>query len=311
MPASAPEALAMASGILNINKPGGMSSFQVVAMVRRLTRERKVGHGGTLDPAALGVLPVFLNRATRLVEYFADTTKAYCARIVLGATTDSYDAEGRLMDSCDPSGVTREQVEEVLSSFRGEVEQVPPMHSALKYQGKRLYSLARAGLEVERAPRKIKIFDIRLVEWEPPELVIQVECGKGTYMRSIAHDLGQRLGCGAYQESLVRMWDGPFAIGDGISLDELEVACREGYWRDLMQPMDEVLLNLQVIVLGKAGQTALLQGQALTVKPVPKSRQASKGSPFCRVYSGGGDLLAVGRLDPYTGLCQPQKVLYP
>lgn len=301
-------ALPMVSGILNINKPSGLTSFQVVAAVRRLTGQRKVGHGGTLDPAAMGVLPVFLNHATRLVEYFMNTSKAYCARIVLGATTDSYDGEGRFLTSGDPTGVTREQVEKVLDSFRGEVEQVPPMHSALKWHGQRLYELARAGVEVERTPRLVKIHDIRLVEWEPPVLVIQVECGKGTYMRSIAHDLGQALGCGAYQDRLVRIQDGPFSIDDGLTLEELELACQNGYWKDLVYPMDEVLLSWEVVVLGKAGQRSILQGQPLNLRPV---RKPAKGSPFCRIYSDGGDLLAVARLDPYTGLCQPQKVLYP
>lgn len=301
----------MVSGIINFNKPSGLTSFQVVATVRRLTGESKVGHGGTLDPAAMGVLPIFLNHATRLVEYFLNARKAYCARIVLGATTDTYDSEGKFLTSADPSGVTREQVEAVLRSFQGEIEQIPPMHSALKWQGRRLYSLARAGLEVERPPRRINVYDIRLLEWRPPMLVIQVECGRGTYMRSIAHDLGQALGCGAYQDRLVRIQDGPFDIDDGLSLAELELACEHGYWEDLTYPMDEVLLNWEAVVLGKAGQKALLQGQPLNLKPVRKSGWPGKGSPFCRVYSGGGDLLAVASLDPYTGVCQPQKVLYP
>ncbi len=301
----------MVSAILNINKPGGLTSFQVVAAVRRLTRQQKVGHGGTLDPAALGVLPVFLNHATRLVEYFMNTSKTYCARIILGATTDTYDGEGHFLTYADPSGVTKEQVETALNSFRGEIEQVPPMHSALKWQGHRLYELARAGVEVERAPRPVKIYDIGLVEWQPPVLVIQVECGKGTYMRSIANDLGQALGCGAYQDRLVRVQDGPFSIEDGLTLEELEMACQNGYWKDLVYPMDEVLLDWQAVILGKAGQKAILQGQPLNLKPARRPGRPEKVSPFCRVYSGGGDLLAVARLDPYTGLCQPQKVLYP
>ncbi|MDP2726407.1 MAG: tRNA pseudouridine(55) synthase TruB [Dehalococcoidia bacterium] len=301
----------MVSGILNINKPSGISSFQVVANVRRLTRNRKVGHGGTLDPAAVGVLPVFLNHATRLVEYFMHTSKTYCARIVLGATTDTYDTEGKVLTTADPSGVTREQVELALNSFRGEIEQIPPMHSALKRQGQRLYILARAGVEVERSPRLVKIYDIQLLDWQPPAVVIQVECGKGTYMRSIAQELGRLLGCGAYQDRLVRVQDGPFDIEDSLTLEELELACEHGYWSDLVFPMDEVLLNWQAVILGRAGQKALLEGQALTLKPVRRPGPPPNGSPFCRVYSGEGDLVAVARLDPYTGLCQPQKVLYP
>ena len=300
----------MLSGILNINKPHGLTSFQVVAAVRRLTRERKVGHGGTLDPAAIGVLPVFINHATRVVEYFMSAPKIYCARIVLGATTDTYDSDGQFLTTADPSGISREQVEEVLRGFRGDIDQIPPMHSALKHQGQRLYELARAGLEVERKPRRVKIHDIELVQWEPPALVIQVQCGKGTYMRSIAHDLGRALGCGAYQDRLVRVQDGPFSIEDGLTIEELELACQQDYWKGLVYPMDEVLLDWQAVVLGQAGQRAFLQGQALTFKPVRKPGKAQKGSPFCRVYTGAGDLLAVARLDPYTGLCQPQKVLY-
>lgn len=308
---SLPRASPAISGILNVNKPSGLSSFQVVAAVRRLVRERKVGHGGTLDPAAVGVLPIFLNQATRLVEYFMKAPKVYCARIVLGVTTDTYDGEGRVLATADPSGVTREQVEAVLNSFRGEIEQMPPMHSALKWQGQRLYKLARAGLEVERSPRRVNIYDVRLLEWQSPALVIQVECGKGTYMRSLAHDLGQALGCGAYQDRLVRVQDGPFHIEDSLALEELELACQNGYWRDLVFPMDEVLLGWRAVVLGRSGQEALLKGQAPALKPLRRPGRPLKDSPLCRVYSWGGDLLAVARLDPYTGLCQPQKVLYP
>src|SRR4051812_14449617 len=170
------------AGIVNIDKPQGMTSHDVVARVRRITGQKKVGHAGTLDPLATGVLPVLLGKATRLVEYLSDADKAYKATVVLGANTDTYDREGVLTRVPDAPTPSQEEVEEALSSFRGEIEQLPPMHSALKVGGKKLYELARAGVEVERKPRPITIRRLELEACNPPALSIFVECSKGTYI---------------------------------------------------------------------------------------------------------------------------------
>ena len=178
-------------GILNINKPCGKTSFSMVAMVKRLTGERRVGHAGTLDPIATGVLPICLGQGTRVIEFLVDATKTYRAEIELGVTTDTYDADGRIIQRGDPSGISQDHLEAALASFCGLIRQTPPMYSAVKYQGKPLYKLARAGITVERRSRLAKIHRLELVDWQPPVATIEVVCGKGTYIRSLAYDLGQ------------------------------------------------------------------------------------------------------------------------
>jgi len=185
-------------GILNINKPWGKTSFSIVAIVKRLSGERRVGHAGTLDPTATGVLPICLGQATRITEFLVDATKAYQAQIELGVTTDTYDASGKITQKRDPSEISQSQLESALTSFRGLIQQTPPMYSAVKYQGKRLYELARAGIKVDRESRPAKIYHLELIDWQPPSVTLEVVCGKGTYIRSLAHDLGQILGCLLY-----------------------------------------------------------------------------------------------------------------
>ena len=178
------------SGILIVDKPVGMTSHQVVQVLRRLARQRRVGHGGTLDPLASGVLPLLLGYATRVAEYIPGIKKRYRAHIRLGASTDTYDAEGEISSSHPTDHLTREAVERALVSFQGEIQQLPPMHSALKHEGKPLYSWARAGVTVERRPRAVTIYRLDLVEWNNPELLVDLECSRGTYVRVLAHDLG-------------------------------------------------------------------------------------------------------------------------
>ncbi len=216
----------MVDGILNINKPCGMTSFSLVSIVKRLTGERHVGHAGTLDPTATGVLPICLGQGTRIVEFLVEATKAYRAEIELGVSTDTYDASGRVIQRGDPSGISQEQLTSALDSFRGLIQQTPPMYSAVKYQGKPLYELARAGITIERRSRPTKIHNLELVDWQPPVATIEIVCGKGTYIRSLAYDLGQALGCGAYLKSLIRQRCGFFDIRDAVSLPQFQDAFR-------------------------------------------------------------------------------------
>ena len=169
-------------GILNIDKPWGKTSFSIVAMVKRLSGERRVGHAGTLDPAATGVLPVCLGQGTRIIEFLVDMTKAYRAEIELGVATDTYDTSGQITRRGDLSGISQRQLESALSPFRGLIQQTPPMYSAIKYQGKRLYQLARAGIEVERQSRPTKIHHLELIDWQPPVATLEIVCDKGTYI---------------------------------------------------------------------------------------------------------------------------------
>jgi tRNA pseudouridine55 synthase len=192
-------------GILNIHKPTGKTSYDMVAMVKRLSGERRVGHAGTLDPAASGVLPICLGRGTRVIEFLAEASKTYHARIELGVETDTYDASGRIVQRKDGSAIGLKEIEVALLPFRGLIEQTPPRYSAIKHQGRRLYELARAGIEVEPRSRPAMVYRLEILGWAPPTVTVEVECGKGTYLRSLAHDLGQSLGCGATLQELVRL----------------------------------------------------------------------------------------------------------
>ena len=234
-------------GILNINKPTGMTSLDVVKIVRRLSGERSVGHAGTLDPGATGVLPVCLGQATRVIPFIVEAHKIYLAEIELGVSTDTYDADGNVTQKADPSNITREQVEGVLPSFSGSILQKPPMYSAVKHQGKRLYDLARSGIEVEREPRRADVFRLKLMDWRPPYCTIAVECGKGTYIRSLAHDIGQSLGCGAHVRELARLRSGIFDIDDSVTIPQLEASFERNYWQDILHPIDIVLAVLHFL----------------------------------------------------------------
>ncbi|TAK35081.1 MAG: tRNA pseudouridine(55) synthase TruB [Chloroflexota bacterium] len=289
-------------GIFNICKPAGLTSFDVVARVRRISGERRVGHAGTLDPLAEGVLPICVGQATRIVEYLSDATKRYCAQVVLGTTTDTYDAEGQVTSQTGRSDYPVEEIRRALDRFRGPIEQIPPMYSAVKKEGKRLYQLARAGHEVERAPRRVEIFRIDLLTYDPPVLVIDVECSKGTYIRSLAHDLGQVLGGGAHLGHLVRTRSGPFEIQDALTLELLADAFAQGYWTELVYPLDEPLLHWNAIILGEERAAALRNGRAVPMLAVPPDARA------CRAYSTDGEFLAVVRPDMETGTWRAEKV---
>ena len=292
-------------GILNINKPLGRTSFSIVAQVRRLCGERRVGHAGTLDPEASGVLPVCLGRGTRVVEFLQDWGKAYRAEISLGVTTDTYDAVGKVICRRDSSGISLGQFEQALGSFCGLISQTPQMFSALKYHGRRLYELARAGVTVRRQSRQIKIHRLRLVDFKPPVATIEIECGKGTYIRSLAHDLGELLGCGAHLKSLVRLRYGPFDIADAVSLSQLEDAFCNDTWQGLVYPSDTVLSHWAAVVVSKEQEQGVRNGVPLALENGPD--EASDGRR-CRVYSRDGCFLAVLRFCPESGQWKPEKV---
>ncbi len=293
-------------GFLVIAKPPGGTSMDVVRAVKRLTREKKVGHGGTLDPIAEGVLPICLGQATRLMESLVDGTKRYTARLRLGVTTDTYDSTGNAVKTADPSGVTREAVESALGQFRGVIAQVPPRFSALKQGGERLYDLARAGITVEPEARTVKVFSMELRGWSPPELELDTECGRGFYVRSLAHDLGEALGCGGHLVQLTRMRTGPFALDDAVTLEQLAEAVEAGTWRDLLHPMDSVVSGLKAAVIDKVSEAQIMQGRSLILgrRTGPPTEHGER----CRLYSVDGRFLALARFDRPLGQWRPEKV---
>jgi tRNA pseudouridine55 synthase len=294
-------------GILNINKPAGKTSFGVVAMVKRLTGERHAGHAGTLDPDAIGVLPVCLGRGTRIIEFLVDTTKIYRALIELGKATDTYDASGKITRQGDASGININTLEQALESFRGEIRQTPPMYSAVKHQGQKLYELARAGIEIERQSRTVTIHRLVLLDWQPPSVTLEIECSKGTYIRSLANDLGQSLGCGAHLKDLVRTRCGIFDIKNAVSLPQLEEAINKEDWQQFLHPIDSVLQGFPSLVVDAAGEESIRTGSPL---PAEANESHSKDSVrgYCRAYSRDGRFLAILKHDPAKGTWHPKKV---
>ena len=298
-----------ASGFLNVDKPAGWTSFRVAALLRRRSGVRRVGHTGTLDPTATGVLVVCLGAATRLSEYVMELPKAYRAEVRLGVATDTFDAAGVAVSETDPSGVSREQVENALAGFLGEIEQVPPLFSAIKHAGEPLYRYARSRREVHPQPRSVVIYRLQLLGFQPPLLTIELECGKGTYVRSLAHDLGQRLGCGAHLASLVRLRVGPFALEDAYTLPDLEQAFDEERWRELILPPDAALAHWPRIDLTDEQATAVRFGQALVAADLALSPpQEPADGALASAYGPEGGLLAILRYDGPSALWHPSKV---
>ena len=209
-------------GILVVNKPTGLTSHDVVDFIRKRFRIKKVGHAGTLDPLATGVLVILLNKSTKLSNKIMNESKEYEVTLKLGVSTDSGDADGRIISKSDKINIKQERFQEVIKKFLGDIEQVPPMVSALKYKGKRLYQLARKGIEVPRKPRWIHIFKIEIVKFTPPFIDLRVLCSKGTYIRTLCSEIGQVLGCGAYAAQMCRIKSGPYQIQDSLTLNELE-----------------------------------------------------------------------------------------
>lgn len=215
-------------GVLNLNKPGGMTSHDVVDRVRRILEIKKVGHAGTLDPGASGVLIICVGKATKLAGSFMKLTKSYRGTMVLGIRTDTQDAWGKVTSRDSQPECGWDPVRKIFSEYIGEIEQIPPMYSALKYRGRRLYSLARQGIQVERPPRKVYIFSLKLLDIRNAQVEFEVECSKGTYVRTLCSDIGDRLGCGAYLARLERTRVGEFRLEDALTLEDLQALKEKG-----------------------------------------------------------------------------------
>lgn len=297
-------------GIFSIHKSMGMTSHDVVARVRRLVRQKQVGHAGTLDPAATGVLPVCLGKATRVAEYLSESGKAYRATIRFGCETDTYDAEGQITRQA-PVSIGEAEIRAVLPDFLGNQSQVPPVFSAIKQGGEPLYKLARAGKQVSVPPRAITISKLELVSFESPDLVLDIDCSKGTYIRSLAFDLGRRLGPGAYLASLLRTRSGPFTLEQCITLEELAQALVDGSWEDHLYPPDEAMLEYDVAVLAERNEWRLLHGLPLG-DPVGSrafKRAGRSAGEVLRTYSLDGRFLGIVQWDQALEAWRPHKVL--
>ncbi len=272
-----------------IDKPAGWTSMDVCAKLRGMFHEKRVGHAGTLDPMATGVLPVFIGRATRAVEFAADSDKEYIAGLKLGVTTNTQDITGEIVEE-RPADVTREQLWAVLEGFTGDIEQVPPMYSAIKIGGKKLYELARKGKEVERRPRPVTIRALGVLEGPErgADFTLRVACSKGTYVRTLCHDIGQALGCGGCMNSLQRVKAAGFTLEDSVSLEAVQEAVDRGEGEGLLLPVDAYF--------ARNGWK-----NSVTVRPDAEKRLRNGGcvptpgmEAECRVYSESGEFLGLG-----------------
>jgi tRNA pseudouridine55 synthase len=277
----------MLHGFLTIDKPAGMTSHDVVARVRRVARQKRVGHGGTLDPAATGVLPIGLGEATRLLEYLVEGRKRYLATIELGRTTTTDDAEGATLVEQPVPALTCEDLRDALATFTGTVMQVPPMYSAIQIEGRRLYDLARRGEEVELVARPVEIDQITLLDWQSPRLMVEISCGKGTYIRSLARDLGAALGCGAHLASLRRSAVGPLSLETAVPLAtiEQEPEALSGY---LLSP-EAAVAHVRCLELDEVSTRRVEHGLPLEMEP-------GVAGEIARAHASG-KLLALLRYD--------------
>ncbi len=292
-------------GILNVDKPLGWTSHDVVGLVRRVTGQRQVGHAGTLDPLATGVLLVTVGAATRLSDYLMHTRKCYLARLRLGQRTSTDDAEGPVVEERPATGVTAGRVAEVLTSFLGTIEQIPPAYAAIKRDGVPAYKLARQGKAPKMAARTVRIDGLAPVDLQGDLLDLLVWCGAGTYIRALARDVGERLGCGAHLAALRRLSSGTFDVDAALGVQEIRRLAGEGRLAERLRPPDEAVASWPAIVLDDRGATAVLHGNPIDSRlPTPDSRL----EPAARLYARDGRLLALARYDERRRLWQPSKV---
>ena len=289
-------------GILNIHKPSGMTSHDVVAQVRKLLKQRRVGHAGTLDPAASGVLPICAGQATRVAEYLSESGKEYLATIVFGVETDTYDAEGEITSTTSTGNLNLTGLKQALESFHGQQMQIPPRYSAIKIQGQAAYKRTRAGEEITLEARPIEITRLEIRSWQNPTLVLDVTCSKGTYIRSLAYDLGKALGCGAYLGGLVRTRSGPFRLEESVTLEELARASEQNELTRYAQPADRALEQYPSLQLNDEDAERVKHGNVFTCESANVERS------LARVYNTTGDFIAIAQWEPQLKKWQPKKV---
>jgi tRNA pseudouridine55 synthase len=293
--------VSLINGFVVIDKPVGITSHDVVSRVRRILGTRKVGHTGTLDPFATGVLPVAVNDGTKVIPFLDEGSKSYEALLRLGVTTDTLDMTGTILSESDPFGISQDQFIASISNFSGSITQIPPMYSAIKQNGQPLYKLARQGLEVERKARDVEIYSIELLSFDLPHAAIRVVCSRGTYIRTLADDIGLQLGCGAALQELRRTASGPFHIEDAVSLAELEIAAGEGRVKALCRSPLSALAHLTDVPLTGTAADGLQFGRAPSWNATLQNIPVSCLSETLVRLTYNGNLAAVALLVPRCG----------
>ena len=286
----------MKSGLIVVYKEAGFTSFDVVAKLRGILKAKKIGHTGTLDPGATGVLPIVLGKATKALNFMEDHDKTYVAGVFLGKTTDTYDWEGKVLSSSDKM-ISEEEFLSCMKTFLGKQKQIPPMYSAKKVNGKKLYELAREGIEIERKPEDIEIYDLKLLSFDFPNAVIVVSCSKGTYIRSLIHDMGEKLTCGAYMSSLERTKACGFCKDESYSLNDLQSIMDEGRIDEVIRPLDE-LFSYSKCFCNKDANVFVENGNVIPYKYVTFEDETLEKTLIYRVYHSDGR---------FAGLYKPTK----
>ena len=282
----------MIHGIINVYKEKGFTSHDVVAKLRGIVGQKKIGHTGTLDPDATGVLPVCLGKATKLCDLLTDKNKTYEAVLLLGKTTDTQDITGEVLAEKSTEALTEEKVREAIEGFIGDYEQIPPMYSALKVNGKKLYELAREGKVIERKARPVKILDIQILEIDLPKVRMEVSCSKGTYIRTLCHDIGEKLGCGGCMESLIRTRVSTFRIEDAKTLDEIETLKQEGKLAELLVPIDAMFPFYPKITVKDDWKAFAKNGNPLDLKMLKEACGQDEETQV-RLYDESGKFIAI------------------
>lgn len=297
------------NGIINVYKERGFTSHDVVAKLRGILHMKKIGHTGTLDPEAAGVLPVCVGQATKVCSLLTDTDKTYVAAVKLGLTTDTQDMTGKILTR-NPVRTTEADIRNVLSGFVGEIWQIPPMYSAIKVNGKKLYELARQGKEVERKPRQITIHELRLqkIELAEQQFTIEVTCSKGTYIRTLCQDIGEKLGCGAAMKSLVRTRSGRFALENALTLEEIEAYRKAGQTDCFLMPIDSVFEKFAKCTVREEGMRFLQNGNQ--IQPLLCSYAAPETGETVRMYDSFGEFYALYRYEEQDGMYHIVKMFH-
>ena len=304
----------MADGIINVYKEKGYTSHDVVAKMRGILKQKKIGHTGTLDPNAEGVLPVCLGNGTKLCDMLTDKRKTYRAVMLLGIETDTQDTTGTILQKRDTSGLNEKQVREAILSFIGHYEQIPPMYSALKVNGKKLYELAREGIEIERKARTVHFYEISILEVKLPLVRMEVTCSKGTYIRTLCHDIGEKLGCHGCMEQLIRTRVGQFDRNGAHTLDEIAAIVGEGRLSEILVPVDEMFAALRSFATADDHAKKLAEnGNPLKPAQIREIGETASGGDFAedeefRLYLDGGTFVGIYQYRPSQNLTRPVKL---
>ena len=297
----------MYNGIINVYKEKGYTSFDVVARMRGICGQKKIGHTGTLDPDAEGVLPVCLGKATKVCDMLTDSDKVYRAVMQLGIETDTQDLTGTVLSACEVPVLTETEIRDVIRTFQGEIMQVPPMYSALKVNGKKLCDLARAGVTVERKARPVTIYEIRIERVELPEIELTVSCSKGTYIRTLCHDIGQKFGCGAAMKSLLRLQAAGFVLGEAHTLDEIQSYKAAGSLAEVITPVEQVFFVYPVLTAKPVFDVMLKNGNKMAPEQFAEYIVPQNGM-LVRVRMSDGRFAAVYEYQETLGLYRPSKM---